>query len=176
MSSVTEVVYATNHGRDRLGWSSRFISKVGSDRIGRPDLSQLFWPISWIFKTKVGINQGQSGKVKDIATLPNFRLKIGESRHWPRFIPNCLKHVLSWDRPFWPDPTFGINRDGLPNLDLNPTQFWSRYYPLKISRPFLYATFCLAQFCTNWEASLVGASSSCRHAPNPPRELHIQPV
>ena len=31
------------------------------------------------------------GKVKDIPTLPDFRLKIRESRDWPRFIPNYLE-------------------------------------------------------------------------------------
>ena len=63
------------------------------------------------------------GKVRDILTLPDFRLKIGESRDWSRFIPNYLEILKS--------------RGGLPDLDLDPTQFLSGFYPPRDISPIV---------------------------------------
>ena len=79
----------------------------------------------------------KSGKVEDIPTLPNFRLKIGESRDWPRFIPNCLEISKSRVALPDPDPDLSKSRDGHPNLDFDPTRpdFGQVTTPLEISRP-----------------------------------------
>ena len=79
------------------------------------------------------------GKVEDIPTLPGFRLKIGESRDWPRFIPNYLtifKSEGGLPDPD-PDPDLSKSRGGLHDLDLNPTQpdFGQDFIPLEISHP-----------------------------------------
>ena len=75
---------------------------------------------------KVGMSL-KLGKVEDIPTLPDFRLKIRESRDWPRFILNCPE--ISKSRIVLPDPDLSKSWDGHSNLDLDPTQFLSRYYP-----------------------------------------------
>ena len=34
-------------------------------------------------------------KLRPIPTLPDLRLKIGETRDWPRYFPNCLENSKS---------------------------------------------------------------------------------
>ena len=76
------------------------------------------------------------GKVMDIPTLPDFRLKIGESWDWPRFIPNCLEISKSRVALPDPDPDMSKSRGGLPYLDLDLTRsdFGRDFIPLDISR------------------------------------------
>ena len=75
----------------------------------------------------------KSRKVEDIPTLPNFRLKIGESQDWPRFIPNCLEISKSQVALHNPDPDLSKSWDGHSDLnldlDLDQTRFLSIYYP-----------------------------------------------
>ena len=121
--------------RDRGAQTSSKSQDKSRDK-SRPNLDspRLFWQIFSKSRDKSRPNLDsprlfgwKSGRVEAIPTLPDFWLKVGESRDWPRLSSNCLGNFES--RGGLPDLDFLKSRGGLPDLDLDPTRFLSRYYP-----------------------------------------------